>query len=177
MAHQGLVHQHLTVAGDGTGTANFAANHSGAVVYPKISVPSGQNSVELHHMTMYIEGPGNFDADTFGSLAALTNGINVQIVSGTTVKFDLSVGEPIKSNGQAMHIASNFEFFEKRGTGNSSLSYHWDFDSTLGFPLRLCGRNEHALRVSINDDLSALTSLEFTATGHLTQVCNGLPTT
>ena len=145
-------------------------------MYPQISVPAAENSIELHHLNMYVEGAGNFDADTFGSLAALTNGINVQIVSGTTVLLDLSLGEPIKSNGQAMHLASNFEFFEKKGTGNSSLSYHWDFDETLGFPLKLCGRNDHGLRVTINDDLSALTAVEFTASGHYTKVCNGDPT-
>ena len=177
MAHQGIVHQHLTVAGDGTGTANFAADHSLTEIYPIINVPAGKNSIELHHLTMYIEGPGNFDADTFGSLVALTNGISVQVVSGATVKFDLSLGEPSKSNGQLLHLATNFNALTKQGVGNSSMAFHWDFDDTIGFPLKLCGRNDHGLRVTINDDLSTLTAVEFVVSGHYTQVCNGEPTT
>lgn len=176
MAHQGMVHQHLTVAGDGTGAVNFAADHSLTAIYPIINVPAGENSIEVHHLTMYIEDTGNIDADTFGAIAALTNGISVQVVSGTTVNLDLSMGEPIKTNGHAMHLATNFEIFEARGVGSTSVSFHWDFDDSIGFPLKLCGRNDHGLRVTINDDLSGLATLEFTASGHITKVCNGDPT-
>ena len=162
MSHQQLIVQHLTLEGDGTGNSNFANDYSTGVVRPRV-LPAGNEVIELHTLSLYIEDAGQFRAHRFANRPALPNGMGVQVASGDDIIVDLLAQEPVKTNGGILHYATRWT--EIAGTPRA-FTATWEFNKTFGQPFRLHGRNLEELRVTLNDNFVPLSTMEFIAFGH-----------
>lgn len=163
-----LVIQHLTVAGDGTGASNFVGDYTTPVTVK--AQPAVGDNFEIHSLSLYIKDTGNFDADEFGGIAALTNGLLLEVRSGTTVLATLTL-DTIKDNGGAMHFSSSFDNIITTGPGDNAMLFRWNFVDTLGEPVILCGKHLENIAVTLSDNLTGLVEMEFIAHGHKVPLC------
>ena len=161
-----IVMQHMTSDGIGTGVTNFNGDYSVTPAYPKIQ-PLTSEIFEIHTVSAYIRDVGTtLEPDEFGAGSALTNGVTLEKVTGTTVVADFTLGDPIVDNGGFAHFATYYKAERATGGGDSLLVARWEFDELFDRAIRLDGRNLEALRVTLNDSMTGLGELEFVAFGH-----------
>lgn len=108
----------------------------------------------LERMMFFLTDAGNFAVDDYGTLPALTNGVElfVEDSEGTQI-LDLLSGSPIMTNGGWSSRCYDVRY-DSFGTGDNALSARWTF-SRSGVPLQLDEGSKLVMRVS--DNLSGLT--------------------
>jgi len=148
------VRRFLDTTGDGTGTKNAGVNGSSTPVIHRIRPAAGE-TIYLSDLFVSFTAAAQLVADGYGDLAALTNGIKVEVVSvnsagDVTVEEDLLDGLTIKSHD------------------------HWGRylgENSGGHPLIIRGVSDvpdgyRELRVTIQDDLSTMDEHYFLARGY-----------
>ena len=156
-------YRHLTddgLEGDGS---NFNANVNGSVTpVPFYAGPASGKIWRVERMIVSIEDNAVFNAEDYGGISTLSNGILVQRVRsgvGDTVITDLLDGRPIKSmvNWASFCYDGTYSDF---GAGNNFYEVRWTFSKT-GTPLKLSGHRQEKLVATIRDNLSTLVSHTF----------------
>jgi hypothetical protein len=161
------IFRHLTddgLVGDGT---NQAANVNGASTAVKLwSGPADGKIWHIERMIILVEDNAVFNAQNYGGVATLANGVTVQRKSGGatgTVEQDLLDGTTVKSGvGWAAHC---YDYtYHQHGSGDNFFVVRWTFGKS-GKPLKLDGGNTDVLVATINDDLSTLVAHHFIIQG------------
>lgn len=154
----------MDTTGDGSGTTNAVGDYSSVLDEFKFE-PGVGTFARIFGVSVFIEDAGTVDVDTYGALAALTNGIELQVRDGGGLKtgFDFTNGSPIKKNG---HWGRNLSVEVLNwGSGNKIVNAWWSF-SLAGIPLRLDQSAGEYLAVRLNDDFTGLVSHYFTVHGY-----------
>ncbi len=161
-----MLFRFLDTNGDGTGTKNAIGDLSSTPVF-LITAPAGYEYI-LNRMIVKIEDAASgFNADTYGGLTALTNGILLGHYNSSGAQdLDLLDGEPIKQN---LNWARNcFDAtIESFGSGTDFFKVRWTF-ANAGNPLVL--EPGESLRLTIQDDLTGLIGQFFQVQGWRRQV-------
>lgn len=159
------LYRFLDTNGDGSGSINGAVDGSVTPVTLKIKPGVGEG-YHIYRMIIHIRsGRVGFDADSYGNLNALTNGIEINIHNSAddSVMVRLCGGFHVRNNAQWGRlcydvIADDFGF----GFGDRFVTVRWTF-SKSGQPLKLS--EDEYLAVTISDNLSNLTEHSFMAQG------------
>ena len=95
--------RYLDTNGDGTGTKDANGNYSvtPATFYIK---PPLNEIYSITEFLIHVSDAQNFTITGFGSIAALTNGINIYAKRNNIISIDVMDGIPIKTNPQLLHF-------------------------------------------------------------------------
>jgi hypothetical protein len=116
--------QILDTNGNGTGTIEQAADFTTPDEF-YIQPPDGV-TYRLKRLNVYVEA-ANFDrADRYGSVAALTNGIQIFVESGGSTTLDLTAQQTIKKSYQWGLLAGS-DVPTQGGVGFDALNIRWTF--------------------------------------------------
>jgi hypothetical protein len=143
------IHTFLTDSGGGI---TMAANYLATAGSFKETAAAGE-TIQVNRLIFYYEMTGVWAMSKFGSLAALTNGITVQVVRTNETKQVLTNGLPIKNNGQFAAHCYDWLFINV-GSGDNAASVRWTLGKS-GAPLVLYPGDY--IEVIPNDDLSTMT--------------------
>lgn len=156
-------YRHLTddgLVGDGS---NFSANVNGSVTPVNFYAGPASGKVwRIERMIISIEDNAVFNAENYGGISTLSNGILVRkLRSGPTdtVILDLLDGRPVTSMVKWASFCYDGQYSDF-GSGNNFYEVRWTF-SRSGTPLKLSGHNQEKLVVTVRDDLSTLVSHTF----------------
>lgn len=167
-----FLNRHLDTVGDGTGShdANVdgsAESDLGPVLF-RINAPADGTHV-IHRLHVVLEDTGNFNTNTYGSIAQLTNGLRVGYFNTTTnaIVDDLTSTHPIKDNfGWSLHAYP--ATLNAWGGGNQHLVAIWDFAED-GCSLHVTSQYpDRCFGVEVRDDLTNLVAHEFVVYGYTT---------
>ncbi len=169
MIVQEAVYRHLTDNGliaDGT---NQIGAVNGSVTPVALWGGPLKKKWAIHRLIVVLEDNAVLNADNYGGLSALTNGLQVRMIAGDEVTgeiaLDLLGGSTIKNHVDwAAHAYDLQEHVF--GSGNNFVAVRWTF-SHGGRPLLLDSFQNDKLVVTINDDLSSLVLHEFIIQGHI----------
>lgn len=153
--------RHLDTVGDGSGTKDMSADHSGAAEECKL-VPQGGEIFILERVIIHVTD-GSMLAANFGALTALTNGVKFSVERGGVERLDLMDGITVKTNdgwARLCHDVSRINW----GSGDDTLSVRWTL-SASGQPIGLWPGDEFIC--TINDNLSNLTDMYVFAQGYV----------
>lgn len=119
----------------------------------------------VNRMIVNIRSGAPFEADRYGNLPALTNGISLElgILGGETIT-DFTDGKPVKSNGDWGALCFDIHPVQF-GAGDNFFLARWTFTND-GAPIYLRGVERHVLRVILRDDLSGLQEHTFKCGGY-----------
>ncbi len=162
MAQRGFV-QHLSTNGDGTGTATLAGNYASAAETFELADQTGVAETVVTRLIVFVQDTGVFDAEGFGALSVLTNGITLNVTdsSGTEI-FDLTP-TAITSNSMWGMYAYDVDV-KPWGVGDEILLARWTFSKFI--PDGLVLTDGEKLVATVNDDLSGLGDFRLTAEGY-----------
>ena len=155
--------QSLDVNGDTTGSHAMNVNGSITPVLFKIVCPTGWR-YEIHNANIHIGDAGAIKGDTYGAVAALTNGVEFTAHEiDDTLLVNLFDQHSVKYNGDFPVIAkirlANF------GSGtNEFLGINYNFLESFGSPVTL--EAGQYLQFKVQDDLTGLLDHHCTVQGH-----------
>ena len=155
--------QFLSVNGDGTGAHDAIGDYSGTPLVLYVQPPDGEIYV-LTQFIMHVSDAGKFLQDKYGALvAALPNGIEIQILDDDGVILDITRGEPVKTNDEYMHI-SDVDLQEWGGIADSLRATLTK--ESFGTEIRLDGSQNQRLVVTLNDSFIGLIDQHFMIRGY-----------
>lgn len=174
------VTRHLTLEGVTGGTYN--ANVNGSVT-PQLFWVGYDGDPDTHtlitRLIIEIRDTGNFRAETYGILAALTNGVKVGLwdvdpATGEPANptgppdHDFTDGVPIKQNAGWAKFCDEISL-KAWSVGDEFLVGRWDFFHGGIHGIVVDESQNHVLGVQVNDDLTGLVEHEFVIQGYRTQ--------
>ncbi len=155
-----------TVDSSGTWTVNVS------VQTMRAGPPAGE-VWDIDRMIVRLEdGSAAFNADKYGALNALTNGVQVQVGQADGTVLHYFTGE--KDDGSAQQtIQTNLDWFAMFydmkeatfGSGDDAIMGRWSFFKG-GASIRLDGDRGDEIQVAIDDDLTGLVSHTFRLEGN-----------
>ena len=116
-------------------------------------VPGSSEIWRVARLVLQIVAPAPATPAQFGSLAALTNGLLLQVRNATTVITDLTAGAPVKANRDLV----------LGWTGVSLADTDVEADWLFSVPIRLEGGLNEIVRLTVRDNLSTLTRMRVLA--------------
>ena len=145
---------HLDTVGDGSGTADQAADYSLA---PQdfLIAPAAGKILYIYCMGVFYKDAGGMDADYYGNRVALTNGITLKLMEGSNVIMDFIGGLSVKTNANWMAAGFQIQLLNY-GAGDDVIVGRFPVVDTFGAPLVLKGDSNHKLVMNVHDDLSGL---------------------
>lgn len=145
------IYRLLDTVGDGSGTKSAIGNYSSAVEEFLITNPTRQ--IQIRRMLVEIRDTGLFSQERYGTIAALTNGIEVVVKDDSgTIQLNITDGVPIKS--LAHWGAKCFDMSPlPSGSGDGFVNVRWTFGRNGSDILLPAG---WSLVVQLNDDLTGL---------------------
>ena len=159
MAYETTVHrlgvlnlQFLDRVGNGGTDIDMNVDGSATPQVFKLKCPAGF-TIQLCSISVFMRDQSRFTANTYGKLSALTNGIKLEYLRGTTL-FDVTSQLPIKSNSDWLAYAfnsSNVDF----GGGQEILALEYNLGDH-GRSVKLSPGDE--FRAIVRDDLTGLSS-------------------
>jgi hypothetical protein len=157
---------------NGTGTAEITGVYTPAAQGHFYIAPPSDEIWAIERVLIYIEGVGQFSATKYGPLAALTNGILIEIHRESTgERFDLTAGIPLKTSADISRHCYDVTHFNW-GVGAEAMGARWTF-AKGGAPIVLDGSKGDHLDVIAQDDFSGLDSHTFKFDGvKITGACN-----
>lgn len=149
--------------GNGTGSINANGNYSGAVEEFYIAPAVGE-TFEFHRMIVDIRDTGAFSADNYGALAGpLTNGIEVQHKTASTVIHDITDGNPVQSNAEWGSFCYDIDYVSF-GSGDNFVKVRWTFKKS-GKPITVNGDSSEYLAIVLNDNFTGIVTHTFAFQG------------
>jgi len=150
--------RYADIVGDGSGVKNAIGDYSagglGQTIF-KIAPGSGE-TLKLSRMIIFLTDVGSLDADSYGNGITLTNGIEMKVMRGASVLWDITDGIPITANHDWKRLCHD-ELLSTYGAGNESISWRYTFTKdSNGKPLILDGANSEELHIILSDDFSGL---------------------
>jgi len=132
------------------------------VVYSVL--PFSAQKGDMVRMIVTILDNADMDFETFGGIAALTNGCVLRVNNGDGTFRNLN---NFKTNGDIIDQAFDHNFFENRGGSARGFTSRltWGGPSKHGVVVRLDGTLGESLELVIQDDLTGLTQLHWTCQG------------
>lgn len=115
-------------------------------------VPGSAEIWRVARLVLQIVAPTAASPELFGSLAALTNGLLIEVRNAGGVLIDLTAGAPIKAN---LDLALGWS----TSIADTIVGAEWLFAS----PLRIEGGLGEFLRLTVQDNLSTLTRMRLLA--------------
>lgn len=160
MSHQFT--RFFTAAGDGTGSTSFTGNYSATETRFRMQAQEGE-SIEVHRLLVFVED-SKINADDYGAIAAgLTNGIALDIRTGSTIAADLTAGHPVQTSADWGRFCYDVDS-KAWGAGNEFLVARWTFERH-GEPIVLRGSTFDRLVISCKDNLTGLVEHSFSVQG------------
>ena len=163
----------------GTGSLDLTSGSQGATsgspAYFLIAPAPGE-VYRIARLIGELEAVGTISSGKYGDQTALTNGLELQIMSGSAPASGNPTGswtpiqnltdQPIQNNIDWGHYCYDIQFFNAAvgPAGNDFMLWRWTFSKT-GAPLRLDGNNNEALVLIIRDDVTSLVHNEFSIQG------------
>lgn len=158
-----MLFRYLDTVGDGSGTKNAVGDYSSVATEFKITTPTGIDFIVIQSLNIHIGDGAAFNANEYGNISALTNGITVKIHNAAGVAVcDLTDGLPLKTNAQWGRNAYTIRQ-DEFGSGDNFLSIQWLFNEAGSWIELPTG---YSLRARMNDNLSGLVEHYFFVTGH-----------
>jgi hypothetical protein len=152
----------LDTNGDGTGTKLANGNYSGTPEIFFIKPPVDQ-IFAVTEILIHISDALNFTISGFASRSALTNGLMIEAKRNGTTVFDLTDGEPLKTNPQLTHLTSQVNILDFIA-GENSMILGFNANN-FGTALHLNGRLNDTLEIILNDDFTSLDDFHFIVHG------------
>lgn len=168
MAHK-IISHYLDTVGDQTGLTNAIGDETPGEFF--IQAQPGQQLV-IARLIVYIEDgvTGKFDPGKYGDIAALPNGIKVQVrESDDEVINDLTNGHAIHTNGQWQQVCFDVSVLDNNST--MSLAVRWTYDKSIPQGYGEEGHTPIVLNpgqkfsVIVNDNFTGLLSHHFLVQG------------
>jgi hypothetical protein len=155
------LYRFLDTNGDGSGTKQAIGNYAGGEEF-YIQPPAGQVYI-LARMMVQIRDAGPISADNYGGLAALTNGVSVDVKDASGSLLDLVDGLPVKTNAEwGAHCYDSEP--DTYGSGNDYVSVRWTFEKGKHVII-LRGDFAERFAVTLNDNLTGLVAHTFKVHG------------
>lgn len=154
---EGLVNEFLKLSG------SSAMNVDGSTP-KKFTYTNATTDWILTTMRMTItDANADIVADKFGGIAALTNGIKIEIIDtdGSTVLENLIGGDTIKQNSDFFFVGS---YDLHSGVTDGAIQVNIDFTEG-GAVFRIL--TDQIIQVTVQDDLTGITSFETFIKGHI----------
>jgi len=159
------VYQYLQSSTGGiNAVGNYSTGAGGSSGATFTLSPSTSEVYRVNRMLIHIQDTGIFDAEAYGARAALTNGVTVRIATDTGTVWDLTDGDPVKSNAQWGKLCYDVRT-DAWGVGDVFLSARWTF-ANGGYPLRIDGTVGQRFEVYLQDSTTDLNSHQFYVHGH-----------
>jgi hypothetical protein len=158
-----------TVANTDVTIGNPNLNAVGSLATPieaHVDPPTGTKwDVTNLHVILIDNSPMDFT--TFGGISPLANGL---VYGKTGGNFPQNIANA-KSNGDLIALATDHWFEDKIGGGEFSLKTRYQFGGQGGSGVvqRVDGSLSESIRLLIQDDLSAISSVRFIAIGHVVE--------
>jgi hypothetical protein len=156
----------LTDDGTPLGNFNIVGDYSVTPGVFFVAVPPGQ-SWYIKTISVYVAGPGNVTANSYGTIPSLTNGVLVQFEDSVEAPLIPPPPVVIKSNGDYQSIGFSQDT-QDTGAGVNHVTFTQRFDASFGSPVVLTTSQRVAFRP--NDDLQALTQHVVVISGHWLEV-------
>jgi hypothetical protein len=149
--------------GDGSGTKNAITADATPTIF-KIQPAAGSRYM-IARMIIAISDAGNNNTNTYGALAALTNGITVAVYDSAGIKYYLTDEDfPVKSNSEWADLMFDQDYVVLGG-GDTHIVHRWTFTKFGVEGIRLDGDKGEYLGVGISDTLTGLITHRFTVQG------------
>jgi hypothetical protein len=142
-------------------TSNMAVNGSVTPVAFCAKPPPGARW-DLYGISTVIVDGTSMDDGTFGGIAALTNGIVIRKLDGTSRVF-----ANLKSNGEMALFFEAFIYADRAPSGVYSVRGRSNIVRTNGVAVRIASNEE--FQIVIQDDLTGLTSFSAIIAGHIVE--------
>lgn len=144
---------------DGSGASSLAVD--GSVTVQNFWHAAAASKVTIVRSLSLVLADGSLVAAGFGGLAALTNGLAVDLVAtdGTTVLYDLTGGLSIKSHVDLGVLGAELAVHDF-GSGDDFVIASWEFPA----PIELTAAQR--FRVRVRDDLTGLAAARAVISGH-----------
>lgn len=144
-------------------TRNMAVN--GSVTPQEFYIaPNTNQKGDMHRIIIAITDNADMDFETFGGIAALTNGVVLRVKNSDG---SYRILQNFKTNGQFERFAFDARYFVNNGGGTRGFTCRSSFGGPdkHGAVIRLDGDLGERLELLVQDDLSALTSFTIIAQG------------
>lgn len=152
-----VIIRHLRDDGTTSGAVDMNVDGSSTPVPYWFPVPTGKIAL-IRKMIVQVGDTGPLDADDFGGLAALTNGIHIKVLdSGDNTVLDLLDGGSINSNSEWAEYLYDTRI-DGYGAGDDFVSMEWDFSDFLDGGLHL--HEGEKLVLTVRDNLTTLSNFE-----------------
>lgn len=144
---------------DGAGATAMSVDGSSAAKKFSLIAAADQVTV-VRVLSMVIADDGALVAGGFGGLAALTNGLAIEILDtdGTSVLADLTAGFAIKTHADLIALGAAVEFV---ATAAALVAVRWTFATAIELA------EDQRLQVTVRDNLTGLTDARAAVTGHV----------
>lgn len=166
------LYRHLDLNGDGTGTKNLIQDYSVSSDIASIQPPAGQVYRITRMLTLIGGKASSVKTDSYGSVPALSNGIQVRVQNDSGTIIDLVDGVNITSNANWGRVCFDSIIYSSTSNTDTYNRVRWTFEKS-GYPLRLDGDKNERLEVVLNDDFTdggsanALTKHYFVVQGYI----------
>lgn len=162
------LYQHLSSAGDGTGTVSFVGDYTTpANAY---IAPGAGEQYAIYRIIVMIQDGGGMRAERFAGLAApLTNGVLVEkrhTFASPVVVAQYHGAVPVTHNADWGRLAGVDVDIKTWGAGDDVLVARFSFDKA-GHPVYLNGDAGEYLTVYLQDDLTGLVDFYIMAQGFI----------
>ena len=155
--------QFLTINGDGTGAFNAIGDYSLAQEIFYIQ-PANDEVMNLDRLVIHILSTGALPAGSYGDLAALPSGIDIQVTNARSVSKSI-LPVVIKSNVSLLHSTDLGFSLVNFTAGVDSIIAVFNCKTDDNF-LILDGSQDHRLEILLDDSFVGLVDHHFIAHGH-----------
>lgn len=159
------LYRFLDTVGDGSGTKSAVGNYASATKF-FIKPKPGQLFI-IARMIVNIVDATVAEAEKYGAMPALSNGIVVKKTANGALVVDYTDGVPIKTNagwGQVCYDVSNHDWGSLQD--DDFIQVRWTFEKASQ-PLYLNGDKQEQLEVILHDDFTDLVRQYFMIQGKI----------
>jgi hypothetical protein len=161
-----LISQYLTLGGGATASINANGNYSTASVIFSINPPAG-SIYKITRIIYTIKDGAGIQTETYGALAALTNGVEVYVSHNGAIEYYLTdENNPVKTNSQWSALCYDQEY-RTLGGGDALVQGRWTLSKIAPGGVTLNGDDSDFLAVGLSDTLTGLVAHNFLVQGEV----------
>ena len=159
----------LTLDGTPSGSSEMAGVFSPGSPGTFFIQPTTIQNMYIYKIALAIEDTV-IGMNRWGGIAGgVTNGVRIIVRIGTAEIIDILNGRTLQNNTDISHLSPIGFSVQEVGSGEDAVLLELDLNRTGG-PIELIGSDLFNVAIIIQDDISALVSMEVTATGHTINV-------